>query len=40
LTDRSRLAIFSGVIDARSQTRMAMMRALPAGAAAPLDVCV
>jgi len=40
LTDRLATAIFFGVIHAGSQTRMAMMRALPARAAVPLAVCV
>jgi hypothetical protein len=40
LTNRSPAAILTQVIHAGSQTRMAMMRALIAGAAVPLVVCV
>jgi hypothetical protein len=40
LTGRIAAAILSDVIHAGYQTRMAMMRALLAGAAAPLVVCV
>lgn len=40
LTERLATAIFIDVIHAGSQMRMAMMRALPAGVAVPLVVCV